>query len=446
MLFFGKPEVEIEKKIVGFKRHEAISIEEDSLREAFLTLGKRYSGKIKRSLKTELKALGSYKKVHVFGNAKRSLAKLEKLSRSGELEVGGINYMARFLEALYGICDGAGISHIEGAYLQSESEAGCQTLIVQNKKDKTIRVIHTEEDSDYSRLKGATYPYKVVQFNIKGKKITSFLYPDIFGWGYAIGINENEGLFQVVDDLIPLPEYNMGALWSSAISFMTLDCGNKKLIKEFLKKVELIIPKIKFNGGYAIHFCWDGKTPEFKSYEFLYDRIVVSKAHEESDRSVMGQANLSLRDEIKPFTYSSIPPKGKKWSLAAAEFYVEMKERTKRLLDIGKKTNWINKDAEQSISQGLEILATPYVDITRSLNKKRQYVYNVTGLPSPWTVAHMVAYIGKGHLRYYLGKFTPKPLKGKKYSIKYKKDSPFVGKKLWEEARKEYKEFTQSLK
>lgn len=441
MFTLTRSKLNVEKTVIGFKRSELINIEAATLKDAFFILGKKNSLEIKKSLRKELKNLNPRRKKQVFGELKKNLVKLNKLAKGKELKVKGVNRLSRFLEAFYATCEGAGISYLEGALLQSESEYGCQTVIVQNKKDRTIRLIHTEEDSDFSRSKSKFYHYRFVNMNISGQKISYFLYPDIFGWGYAIGINETAGLVQVVDDLIPLPEYNLGPLWSSAITFMTLDLGGKKEVVELLHKIQKIAARVKFNGGYALHLCWSGKRPEFKSYEFAYNKVRSSTPFETADRLFLGQTNASLIDDIRPFTYSSIPPKGKKWNLTAAQFYVEMKERGKRLIHLAAGSDWLNKKPHEAINKGLEILATPNVDVGRYRGKNKKFKYYITGLPSPWTLAHLAVHLGKNHLVYYLGKFTPKPLPGKKYSIRYREDYPFLGKKLWEEARKEYQAF-----
>lgn len=446
MLIPFKSKLIVQKTTTGFKRSEVINIRSDTLKSAFLTLGKKIAPEIKKSLRKALKPLGSRRKKAVFRDLKRVLSRLEKLSQNPVLNIDGANRLSRYMEAFYATCDGAGISYLEGALLQSESESGCQTVIVQSKKDRTVRLIHTEEDSDFSRLKSKTYRYRLVNMEISGQKITYFLYPDIFGWGYAIGINETAGLVQAVDDLISLPEYNDGLIWSSAITFMTLDLGDKKKVVVLMEAISKLAGKLKFNGSYALHLCWSGRKPEFKSFEFAYNKVCPSTPLETADRIFLGQTNASLIDDIRPFTYSSIPEKDKKWNLTAAQFYVEMKERSKRLYRLAADSDWLDKKTHETIKKGLEILATPNVDVGRYRVKNKKYKYYITGLPSPWTLAHLVVYLSKNHLDYYLGKFTPKSLNGQKYSIKYREDYPFLGKKLWEEATKEYQAFSARRK
>ena len=419
-------------KFSGFMSSEIIDIQGDSVDVAFKNLAAKNRKYIQTTLKENLPSRG---KTKVLRLAADQLRKTEALAKQRIFEIDGVNWLERYLLAFYGSCEGAGINRAEGAFLQSEGVVGCQSLLVQDKETGEVRVVHTEEDSDMDSKTKFKYPFRVVKMNLDGKKISFFYYPDIFGWGYSVGVNESTGFVQVVDDLSPRAKYNKGYFWAMAVSFMTLDSGSIKIAKKIMKSLASI-NGVAFNGGYAIHMAQlDGK-PDLVSYEFIHKEVKRLIPKTIGRKLVIGQSNMALNPDLQKFCSAGWPKKGDSWSLTAANLYAEMLGRTNRLLKLGKEAKWLGKGAKDSIKYGLRLLADPRGDVGFYKDG-----YLITGFPSFWTYAHFTAYLGKDSVEYYLGKNLPMPIKGSEYSVKYRKGYKFVGKKIWVEGKKAYNKF-----
>lgn len=427
-------------KISGFRPSERIAIKAPNLRLAFRKLASKNKTYISFVLKRTLPKAG---RKLVLKTSLRELKKLESLAKKGVLSVNGINWLDRYLQAFYGSCEGAGISRAEGAFLQSEASVGCQSLLVQDKKTGVVRLIHTEEDSDPIGGAKFQYPYKVVSVGLTDKDITFFCYPDIFGWGYSIGVNEGMGFVQVVDDLMPKEEYNKGYFWSTAVSFMTLDSGSLLVAKEIIRKIGQI-RGLAFNGGYALHMAQLNGKPKLASFEFIHKEVKSVQPLYTRDRSIIGQGNCAVTKGFAKYCQAGYPKRSDKWSVSVANLFVEMENRAKRLQRLGKEAKWLEKDAKNSITYGLKLLADPRGDVGFYKITRKKEGYFMTGLPSVWTYAHFVAYLGVDKAEYFLGKGLPKPVKGREYSLKYFKDYKFAEKKIWEEGQKVYKKFSKS--
>jgi hypothetical protein len=417
--------------ISGFNSSEIIEIQGDTVRDAFRKLGAKNKQYIQYRLEDYLPEKG---KAKYLKSALAQLRNIEGLAKKGVFMIDGVNWLTRYLQAFYGSCEGAGISRAEGAVLQSEGAVGCQSLLVQDKKTGEIRLIHTEEDSEIDTGGKFKYPFKVVKIRLEDKEVSFFSYPDIFGWGYSVGINESAGFVQVVDDLSPRTKYNRGYFWTMAVTFMTMDSGSVKTAGKIMKK--LAASGIVFNGGYSVHMAQlDGK-PTLNSFECIHREVKHLSPKVTRDRVVIGQSNVALNPTLQKYCMAGWPKKGDSWSLTAANLYTEMLGRTERLLKFGKEAKWLGLSAKNSIKYGLKLLADPRGDV--GLYKDG---YLMTGLPSFWTYAHFAAYLGGDKIEFYLGKNLPKPIRGSEYSVKYFKGYKFVGKKIWLEGKRAYNKF-----
>ncbi|MBI4032923.1 MAG: hypothetical protein HY377_00150 [Candidatus Blackburnbacteria bacterium] len=424
----------------GFKPEEYVVFQGKSLRSVSRAFGKSMSEMTKAYLKWALGGNNLRARRLILNDAQDRLHHLEELAASGALVVDRVNWLRRYLEAFYGYCEGAGISFAEGALLQAEVSPGCQTLGVQDTKTGEIRFIHTEEDASSYGGSEDGYRYKLVQMDLKGRSIRFFAYRGLCGWGPAFGLNETTGLVQAVDDLMLREAYEQGVLWANAVAFMTLDSGDIKTIEKLFLKIESL-PGMKFTGGYSIHFAQLGDLPLMRSVEFGGDKIKWLEPDKVRNRLIIAQTNCPLDPEIQPFSVTSPPQKGEYWGRAGAQLYVEMRERQLRLVTIGATVDWLKKNMDESIKKGLEILADPYADVGKSVGGQGRDSFYYTGLPSRWTVAHLVSYVGRDEIGFYVGKLTPKTIKGREYALKFKKNYKFAGKELWKLAERERRIF-----
>lgn len=424
----------------GFSGDEIIEISALGVRQAFADLGVNMSRNVKQMLRGYRWDYGENGWSKILDLSYQRLEQLEELAESGLLVVNGINFLARYLEAFEGYCAGAGISRQEGAYLQIELEAGCQTLMVQDALTKEIRMIHTEEDMDHLESSHGLYRYRVVLMEVEGRKLDFFAYPGLCGWGPAFGINETTGLVMSVDDLYIKPKFNHGTIWANVLAFMVFDAGNLNLISELLKMVGQLEGD-KFNGGYSIHLAQILDEPQTRSFEFAGDKLRVISPVIYNNRIIVGQSNCPLNQDLQIYSEAAIPTLGETWTKEAAELYVEMNERKERLVDMGMSSDWLGKTASESVKLGLKMLAEPYGDLGRYIDNYGHVKYFISSLPSRVTVAHMTCYLGKGDLSFYAGKLRPQPILGEEYSTKVNLNYRFGLKKIWEEAEKIRREF-----
>lgn len=430
----------ITNTVKGFKPEECVVFKGKSLRSVSRAFGKSMSEVTKAYLKWALGGNNLRARKLILNDAQDRLHHLEELAASGALVVDRANWLRRYLEAFYGYCEGAGLTLAEGAFLQVYIDGGCQTLWVQDIKTGEIRLVHTEEDEDSLSLKDGKYRYKLVEMSERGKTIRFFAYPGFCGWGATFGFNQTTGLIQTADDLVVKEGFNKGVLWASAVAFMVLDCGDIKIVEKLFRKIESL-PGVKFTGGYSIHFAQAGDPPLMRSFEFAGDKIKWLEPDKVRGRLIIAQTNCALDPEMQPLSSAYPPPKGEFWGRAGAQLFVEMRERQLRLTTIGATVDWLKKNMDDTIKKGLEILADPYMDVGKSVGGQGRDSFYYTGLPSSWTVAHLVAYIGREEIGFYVGKLTPKPIKGREYALKFKKNYKFAGKELWKLAERERRIF-----
>lgn len=427
--------VKIKRTIAGFKRSEKISVSAETYFEAFYELGKKVSGHINKQYNELVKGVDEVKVKEYIAKAQERLNFMEHLSNTGAVKVEGINYLQRYLHAFYGTSQGAGLSYGQGMMMQMEGELGCQTMMVQDRRNGVVRMVHAEEDASFSRNKDM-YRYKWVKMTVGSNMVRFFYYPELFGWGPAIGVNETTGMVVTIDDLIPRKKYENGNFCIMAVAFMILDCGESKLVDQLVGRLRQV-DGLLLDGGYAIHIAQaTDEGGEMRSVEAMYDKIEFVEHDIVDNRRILAQSNCPIMPELKPMA-QAIPPESGRWRFSNARLYVEMKERRERLLKQAEAVPWLNKGPKETLQEGERMLANPEGDTMEFIDKEGKLNKYYTGLASRWVLAHLAVYAGKGKLYYHIGKFLPKPIKGQEYSIRVVKNYPYSGQNLSDMAREE---------
>lgn len=433
---------EITRKIIGFHRNEKIEVKADNYFEAFYELGKKVAIEVRNGYRELTAGMEAERLAEEIREGREKLHYMERLSDEGIFKVDGVNYMQRYLSSFYGTSQGVGLTYPEAMMLQME-EIGCQTVMVQDKKTGVVRMIHAEEDSTYNRFEKQEYTYKVVSIQAGSTDIKFYYYPQLFGWGPAIGINETTGLVLCVDDLNPWEECSKGNFTVMAVAFMMLDAGRIEIAEQLVDKLRAITG-LKLAGGYAIHMAQtDQDKPMMRSVECIYDRFEYIEPEVTGDRRVIAQSNCPINEDLRPMSRAWIPNMGE-WKFDDTRLYIEMRERRSRLLRQAKEIKWLKKSAQQSVNEGLKLLASPEADVNEYADGKGEVYRYFTGLASEWVVAHFSCYIGKEKLAYQLGKFLPKPIKSREYSIRYKDNYAFKEKDLIPLVREAVEEYQKT--
>ncbi len=422
----------------GFADNQVLTIKADNLYQASVILGREMAEINRKFIDHEMRGISQTAKDKAFAIADQKLAELKLWAKKEEFLVGGENRLARYLECFTGYMEGSGLSGAECAFLQTELDAGCQSLFVQDGKTGIIRLVHSEEDINPGFYTGE-YWYKWVRMELPDQEVRFFAYPGLCSWGPAFGVNVSKGVVQAVDDLYINSVYGLGPIWANAMAFMTLDLGEVGLVEELVRNIEKL-PGGKFDGGYAIHLAGACEHPKIASVEFAADKIKVLEPARIGDRLIVAQANCPLDDEMQNFSEAAFPRNRSEWGKGDAELYVEMRERQARLTETGKEVNWLKEDADQSIETGLKILADPRGDMGRR-EKRGVYEYFTSGFPSKLVVGHFTAYLEEGSINYYVGKLRPAPIEGKEYEVDVDANYRFGLKKIWEVARRERQDF-----
>ena len=414
-MFFSKTSITVH----GFSDSEIITISAKNIHD----LASEYAQKTKKVIHQSLNERLKKDK----GNGKHlaaALADLEvikNIAKKGNLVINSQNYAQRYIDALEGFSKGSGLCLAESAFLQKEIDAGCQTLISKNTKGE-IAFLHTEEDGDNDKLaQKSKYGHRLVKANLSGRKSTFFSYPGLCLWGPAFGTLENDNFVQFVDELF-IKEKLYGPLWSNFIVFMFFDCGNLEDIKMLIKKLKVLCIKYPFQNGYSVHML-DSKKQNLLSVEFAGSKIVKI----DTDYKKFSQANYPKAKDFQ------------KMSEYDEQTYIEMTRREKRLEKISNLGMWRIDGEKQAISTGLETLAYPYGDLRRYRRKDKHWNIYHTGLPSLWTAAHFVGFLGKAHTSLYIGKLTPKPIVGMEYSNQIDNNYMYQEKKIWEMTKNKFK-------
>jgi len=431
----------IKKIIHGFLESELIKIESKNIKEASYKLGEAMKEENKLLLEKYLKGMDNGQKERVIQFAIIKLDQLKEWSENDIFLIGNENRLKKYLDGFEGYCRGSELSEEEGAFLQIEVKPECQTVFVQ-KENGEIGFIHSEEEGN-NAFDENHYGYKWVEMNLPNKEVSFFAYPGLCSWGPAFGINETSGTVQTVDDLYIGDNFDSGALWATAMSFITLDIGNIDLVKELVGRLNNIEGN-KFAGGYAIHMASVAEVPEMISVEFAQDQIQITEPVKSGSRWIMAQANCPLSKEISPYSIASFPKGDQLWSEDDAELFVEMRNRQERLMKIGQEEDFPALTTEKTIDTGLKILANPWGDVGRVMDKNTgTYRYYPSGLPSNVMNSHFVGNIDSAGITYYVGKLTPPPIEGREFETKITPEYRFGLKKIWEEAGIERDKFNR---
>lgn len=431
----------IDGKISGFGETERLVIRGGSIREVSLALGRAMKEETLRVLTKLWEGVDDEKKKKGLDEAKKKLEQLRAFVDEKRFLIEGEDRLDNFFEALEGYCEGSAISLEEGAFLQMEMEAGCQSFLVQDVETGTIRFLHSEED--IGPIFGEdSYGYKWVEMKVGTKEISFFAYPGLCGWGPAFGINKTTGMVQVVDDLIIKPTFDSGVIWANAIAFMTLDVGRIELVKEMMQQMEGIEGE-KFWGGYAIHLVESGVTPLLRSLEFGVDKMKLLEPLKQGGQLVVAQDNCPLDQDIRVYSRAGYPTCESWWSEKDAQLYVEMDERLKNLRGLAD-LDWQDKNEQESIDMALKILADPSGNIGRYVDEKNGgYLYFSSGFPNKSMVAHFVGVIEGRDIYFLVGKERPEPIAGREYQLEVGVDYKYQLGKIWEMADEKKKEFDQ---
>ena len=397
-----------------------MEIKANNLYEASKILGREMREQSIFVLNRDLK---SNKKLEI-KECSDELELLQNLSNGKLLSLGGINYAKRYLEALQGFADGLNITLEKAAILQKEIETGCQTIIAKNKNGE-IAFLHTEED-DKNDNTSEVYDYRLVKFILPEKEVLFFAYPGLCGWGAAFGIDKTHDFVQFVDDLI-IDKKFAGQIWSNAVAFMFFDCGDIAKVTHLLEKIKKLGRKYSFFGGYAIHIIQSQNSLKRLSLEFGGQYIEVTPDFND----FFVEVNYAKDSKLKEITEFRQPNNLKSWPFYQKMTYLEMTRREERLLNICRMGWWNISNPGKAIDSGLKVLAYPYGDLRKYKDKDGKTKYYHTGLPSKWTFAHFIGFMGKEN-RFYIGKNTPPKIPGLEYSNDIDENYRYKEERLWE--------------
>jgi muramoyltetrapeptide carboxypeptidase len=416
----------------GFQGTGHLRFAGNDIRDVHRQFGATVSSITKRKLNEVIDSLGKRERAAVhLEYASNSLQQLEQLATENFLTINGVNWLRRYLEALYGFCEGSGITATEGALLQLEIQTECQTIILQDKNTQEIRFIHTEEDGNYSITEMRSDPFRLVELNISGRKTTFFAYPGLCSWGPAFNIRHDLGIILMVDDLYMKESANKGPITANAMAFMALDSGDLNIVEQLLNRAKTA--PAGFSGGYALHFVVAGENPTMEAVEFGSDQVSWERPTVLPDRSFFVHANCPITGSLQPTTDAGIP--SPETQLEEVEIFVEMRLRHQRLEAKASGVNWLGQDPHASITTGQWLIASPEGDIGgySDPNGYEHWEY-FTGLPSKWTLSHMVGYVGKLGTTISVGRYLPPPIPGHEYSLQPRKNYPYARKRIWKEA------------
>lgn len=406
-MFFSRTSV----KIQGFSDSELITISAKSIHDLAFDYAQKTQKVIKQALAERLKK-GTSKKP--LTSALSDFEVIKNIAAKGTLTIEGVNYPQRYIEALEGFAKGSGLSLGETAFLQKEIDAGCQTLISKNQSGE-IAFLHTEEDGNNDRLaEPAKYGHRLVKLNLNGSKAVFFSYPGLCLWGPAFGFKDNGNFVQFADELFIKEKY-YGPLWANFIVFMFFDCGDVSKITLLAKKLKVLAVHYPVHNGYSVHML-DSKKLTAVSFELAGSKVVKIA----TDYKNFVQVNYPKTKELH------------KLSEYDEQTYLEMTRREKRLEKIADLGIWQIDSQKNAVETGLKTLAYPYGDLRRYRRKDKRWAVYHTGLPSLWTAAHFVGFLGKKTKQLHIGKLTPKPIEDMAYSNQIDDTYKYQEKKIWE--------------
>lgn len=183
------------------------------------------------------------------------------------------NHLENYLESFCGYCQGASISLDEGALLQLEIVAGCQSLAVQNSQNSEIWGFHTEEDSTAYDLFGESGFGKYwVEMTLPNKKVSFLHYVGLCGYGYSYTVTPN--LFNISDVLGSIVE---GNIWSHIVNFSMMNSNSIDEIKLLVANLSNLSDP-KFREGYTTTIMDFSSPPRMLQVEFGGNLIIANEA------------------------------------------------------------------------------------------------------------------------------------------------------------------------
>lgn len=395
----------------GFVNEDKLRIKAPSLDRAFEELGRGMREVSQKILEQRMKMARD--RGMVLESAQADLMVIEEIARDRWLEIEGVNYAARYLEALNGYGRGVGMAVDEVAFLQKEIEAGCMTMVARSPAG-AIAFLHAEENGDDAGLPKGIYDYRLVELKLPDRELVFFAYPGLCSWGSAFGIDKTTNYAQFTDDLY-IKEEEMGRVWVNLAAFALFDAANMDKGKLIIEKLVGIARRWGWHNGYAIHMVKGGKQSQAVSYELAAN--LVMRQPELAGHVV--QVNRPITDEIKVFD-----------ELEKGILYWEMVGREKRLERIWRLGWWKLSSAKEAIKTGLKAMAYPHGDLRYYKNSDGRKTYYHTGLPGPWIAAHFLGWVGEKS-EFYIGKRIPPPVKGMEYSNDIDENYRYGEEKLW---------------
>lgn len=284
----------------GFRPKDIIYIKSNDLGLASFDLGQRTRHAARRLLKIEQEEKEYNKSL---AEAALSLGRLRELSHSYKyvFTTDGENHLERYIDSLVGYSKGVGIPLIDGALLQINDQAGCQTLMVRNTNTGEIAAIHTEEDSnEYGRSKDPRNGKHWVVMDVEGKHIEFYSYAGVCGWGGTSGVVEDSNgniFFQGTDFIAPTID---GQVWANAVAFMTMDAGSLARVRQLQKKMKSL-PLPIFKGGYVLNMVEvSGGNSQMATIEFGGNTIDFIEPIRVDGREVQMGSNVPRNKVLYP--------------------------------------------------------------------------------------------------------------------------------------------------
>lgn len=382
--------------------------------------------------------------------AGRALSHLKNLVSTGTFRVDGIDYGQRYLDRLEGFAAGSGFTPTEAVLLDMEGETGCQTLLIREKGNDRINIIHIEEEEDnpglidINRRRDAgnpdagesRYPYRVVHLDDGGKKLTFFSYPGLPGGGQTVGINHLTGTVTMVDALFTKSVTEPGSgVWVNAVASMVLDIGDIDQVKILFSQLKGA--GITYSGGYAIHMAQSGNPPRLISFEIGGPHTITVPPTDTPDRQITGQPSFPRSKQLQELDENYLSPGEKPPDEESGMFAYELARRKRRLELTGALVSLPDETINRRLDRLSRIAANPYGDIESVTDPDTgKMTGNMTGMPSLWSAGWAVGVVDQG-VDVTIGKYQAPRIPGKEYGLTTGTANPkFVREDLLRIARK----------
>lgn len=353
----------------GFRNSEILLISSQDILSASFELGMETQGEIAKIL-AEKKEEDDFPEL--LSSCTESLNNLRLMANEKAESFttsDGVNHLEKYIKVLENYCKGAGITVAEGALLQIEDFAGCQTLLVQNKLTGHVAGIHTEEDADeYERSGSPAKGKKWVEINLPDRNIQFCSYPGICSFGSASGVirEGDRTFFQAADIIGPTIK---GDLWANAVDFMFMDCARIDYVKELVEKMKKL-PTPIFNGGYVVHMVEGGELPKMVTVEFGGNTVDFIKPITTDSREIQLGVNYPRSADLAVVDDYNLPKQETENDEEFTDRIEEkrlMKRRQRRLELIAKmvgvkfidKAGW---EEDKVMKAGKEVLKRPIGD------------------------------------------------------------------------------------